>query len=144
MMDGILLVDKPGGWTSHDVVAKLRRLTGQRRIGHAGTLDPAATGVLVVCLGAATRLIEYLTLHDKLYLAEIVLGVTTDTDDAEGAILEQRPAGVDVDTFQAALAVFRGEIVQRPPAYSAIKVGGQALYKAARAGRAVEAPLRQV
>src|SRR6476646_6706029 len=89
--EGILLVDKPAGWTSHDVVARVRRLAGQRRIGHTGTLDPMATGLLVLCLGRATGLVEYLAGHDKAYIGEIVLGAATDTDDAEGEVVAEAP-----------------------------------------------------
>src|SRR5690242_162444 len=91
-LDGILLIDKPAGWTSHDVVARARRLTGQRRIGHTGTLDPLATGLLVLCLGNATRLVEYMAAHDKRYQGEVMLGVTTDTDDADGTVIATSPA----------------------------------------------------
>jgi tRNA pseudouridine55 synthase len=103
-LHGILLIDKPAGWTSHDVVAKVRRMTGQRRIGHTGTLDPAATGLLVLCLGHATRLVEYITAHDKRYTGEIVLGATTTTDDAEGDMLETSPVHQLSDGDLAALA----------------------------------------
>jgi tRNA pseudouridine55 synthase len=135
---GILLVDKPAGWTSHDVVAKARRLLGQRRIGHTGTLDPAATGLLVLCAGTATRLVEYMTRHDKTYSGVVMLGVTTDTDDAEGAVVSERPVPLlgEADAARV-VSAFTGDIQQRPPAYSAISVGGERAYAAARAGREV-------
>jgi tRNA pseudouridine55 synthase len=152
-LDGFLVVDKPPGWTSHDVVAKLRRAAGGRRrgdgpaalrVGHAGTLDPMATGVLVVCLGAATRLSEWASADDKRYLAEVRLGVETDSYDADGAVVAERPVAVTPEQVEAALAGLRGAIDQVPPAHSAIKVGGQRLYDLARRGRAVDAPSRRV
>lgn len=134
-MDGILLIDKEPGWTSHDVVAKARRLTGQRKIGHTGTLDPMATGLLVLCLGRATKLVEYMTRHDKRYEGTITLGSRTTTDDAEGDVLETLPAP---DLSETQLRVlesrFTGNLMQRPPAYSAVKVGGQRSYAVARRG----------
>jgi tRNA pseudouridine55 synthase len=149
-LDGFLVIDKPQGWTSHDVVAKVRRAAAPRgrpdapRVGHAGTLDPMATGVLVVCLGAATRLSEWATADDKRYLAEVRLGVETDSYDADGAIVAERPAAVSAGQVEAALAGLRGTIEQVPPAHSAIKVGGRRLYDLARRGQAVEAPARTV
>ncbi|MCL4230824.1 MAG: tRNA pseudouridine(55) synthase TruB [Dehalococcoidia bacterium] len=134
-LNGILLVDKQGGWTSHDVVAKARRLTGQRKIGHTGTLDPMATGLLVLCLGSATRLVEYMVSHDKHYEGLIALGATTATDDAEGEILASRPVPVLSDERLRELERgFMGELQQRPPAYSAVKVAGQRAYAVARRG----------
>ncbi|MEZ4517256.1 MAG: tRNA pseudouridine(55) synthase TruB [Chloroflexota bacterium] len=141
---GVLVVDKPLGLTSHDVVQRVRRATGIRRVGHAGTLDPLATGVLVVCVGWATRLIEYLVDSRKTYETTVRLGRTTTTYDAEGEIVAERPAAVTPDQLHAALIPFRGPIRQKAPAYSAIKKDGQPLYKAARRGEAVEAPVRQV
>jgi tRNA pseudouridine55 synthase len=144
-IDGLLIVDKPPGWTSHDVVARLRRLTGVRRIGHAGTLDPLATGVLPLGIGQGTRVLEYVSDAEKTYVATVRLGITTDTYDADGTVLETRDCGaVTADQIRAMLAGFVGEIEQRPPAYSAIKQGGVPLYRLARAGRAVEAPPRRV
>src|SRR5579875_412702 len=145
-LSGILNVAKPVGMTSHDVVAFIRRQTGQRRVGHAGTLDPAAAGVLLVCLGDATRLSEFLMESDKQYRATIRLGAVSTTDDAEGIIT---PSASSVDhlalpTITAVLRRFQGEIEQVPPAFSAIKVGGQALYRSARAGQVVQAPSRRV
>lgn len=134
-LHGLILVDKPGGWTSHDVVAVARRITGQRRIGHTGTLDPMATGLLVLCLGQATRLVEYLAGHDKRYTGEVVLGRTTSTDDAEGETLTEAPApDIDPGMLRELERRFTGEILQVPPAVSAIKVGGRRAYAVARAG----------
>ena len=135
-LDGILLIDKEPAWTSHDVVAKLRGITGQPRIGHTGTLDPAATGLLVVCFGQATRLVEYMTVHDKSYTGEVVLGVTTDTDDAAGSELARAPVpALDDAGLRRLEARFTGTIEQVPPAFSAVQVGGERAYAAARAGR---------
>jgi tRNA pseudouridine55 synthase len=140
-----LVVDKPAGWTSHDVVGKVRRLAGLRQVGHAGTLDPMATGVLLLCVGRATRLLEYLTGLPKTYLAEVTLGAATDTYDAEGEITARQPVPVLThEQIDAALDAFRGQIMQRPPAYSALKRDGVALYKRARAGEAVEVEPRPV
>jgi len=142
---GILAIDKPAGWTSHDVVARLRRVTGVRRIGHAGTLDPLATGVLVVCIGAATRLSDYLMAGRKRYLATLRLGVETDSWDADGEVVARGDASqVTRETFEAALAGFEGEIAQIPPMYSALKRGGQPLYRLARRGEQVALEPRQV
>jgi tRNA pseudouridine55 synthase len=146
MMHGFLNIDKPSGITSHDVVARIRRLSGQRRVGHAGTLDPAATGVLVVALGGATRLIEYVQ-HQTLkrYLATVRLGVSTTTDDADGEIVAQHPVPrFDAATIEQALAPLRGPIWQTPPMYAALHHQGRRLYELARAGVTVETPPRQV
>jgi len=144
-IDGVLLVDKPAGWTSHDVVAKVRRLSGQRRVGHTGTLDPNATGLLVLCLGRATRLAEFMTALPKTYEGEIALGVRTDTDDADGRIVERRPvAPLDDGRLRELEKAFPGELLQRPPAYSAVKVDGERSYALARRGEAVELPPRLV
>lgn len=132
---GILLVDKPQGWTSHDVVAKVRGFARQRQIGHTGTLDPMATGLLVLCLGNATRLVEYMTGHDKTYVGEITLGISTTTDDAEGDVLEERAVPeLSSDLLRSLESRFTGELSQRPPAFSAIKVAGQRAYAVARKG----------
>jgi tRNA pseudouridine55 synthase len=141
---GLLVVDKPLEWTSHDVVGRVRRLADERRVGHAGTLDPLATGVLLVCVGQATRLVEYLVGHDKSYETTIRLGQTTATYDAEGAVVLERPVEVSPAEIAGALNRFRGHIRQRPPVYSAVKQDGQPLYKRARRGETVEAPLREV
>jgi tRNA pseudouridine55 synthase len=133
--DGLLVVDKPAGMTSHDVVARIRKLAGTRRVGHAGTLDPMATGVLIVGVEKATRLLGHLTLTEKEYAATIRLGQVTDSDDADGVLVAQTPAGHVTDTdLAAAVAALRGEIRQIPPAVSAVKVAGQRSYKLARAG----------
>jgi tRNA pseudouridine55 synthase len=142
---GVLNIDKPGGLTSHDVVARVRRLSGERRVGHAGTLDPMATGVLVVCVGRATRIIEYLTDTHKAYRATIRLGVTTDTWDAQGQIVDERDwRGLEREDIEAALAHFRGPIQQIPPMFSALKHEGQPLYRLARRGVQIERPPRAI
>ena len=142
---GLVIVDKPAGLTSHDVVARVRRLAGTKRVGHAGTLDPMATGVLLVGIGRATRLLGHLALHDKDYLATMRLGVTTSTDDAEGEPLgAQSAAGVTADAIATAAAALTGEIEQRPPAVSAIKVDGKRAYARVRAGEDVVLSTRRV
>lgn len=141
---GVLTIDKPQGLTSHDVVGRVRRVSGIRRVGHAGTLDPLATGVLVVCVGWATRFVEYVVGQPKSYEATVRLGQTTDSYDADGAITAERPVEVELAEIEAALVDFRGEIRQRAPVYSAIKQGGQPLHKRARRGETVEAPVRDV
>jgi tRNA pseudouridine55 synthase len=145
---GLVIVDKPGGLTSHDVVARIRRLAGTRRVGHAGTLDPMATGVLVVGVEKATRLLGYLALTEKQYDATIRLGQSTSTDDAEGEVTFTAPAKaqetVTPGTLAAAIAGLTGEIQQVPPAVSAIKVDGQRAYKLTRAGAAPELKPRPV
>ena len=142
---GILVVDKPSGWTSHDVVARIRKLAATRRVGHAGTLDPLATGVLVVGVGRATRVLGHLALNDKDYDATIFLGVTTTTDDAEGEVVAERDASAVEDAdVHAGLAALTGEIDQVPSSVSAIKVGGVPAYTRARAGEAVDLATRRV
>ena len=142
---GLVIVDKAGGMTSHDVVARVRRLAGTRKVGHAGTLDPMATGVLVVGVEKATRLLGYLTLTEKEYSATIRLGQTTSTDDAEGEITGTATAeGVTVEAIGQAVAGLVGEIQQVPPAVSAIKVDGQRAYRLTRAGAAPELKARPV
>src|SRR5450631_174969 len=142
---GLVVVDKPAGLTSHDVVARVRRLAGTKRVGHAGTLDPMATGVLLVGIGRATRLLGHLALHDKDYLATMRLGVTTSTDDAEGEPLgAQSAAGVTADAIATAAAALTGEIEQRPPAVSAIEVAGKRAYARVRAGEDVVLSTRRV
>lgn len=144
-MNGILLVDKPTGLTSHDVVDKIRRAAGIRRVGHTGTLDPGATGLLILCLGPATRLSEHLTNLDKTYEGTMRLGIVTDSYDLEGKTLEERPApALDVAALQRACEPFTGDIMQVPPMLSAVKVGGRRLYKMARKGEDVERPARPV
>jgi tRNA pseudouridine55 synthase len=142
---GLVIVDKPSGQTSHDVVARVRRLAGTRRVGHAGTLDPMATGVLVIGVEKATRLLGHLALTDKEYSATIRLGQATDTDDADGATVAQASAaGVSDEALGAAVAALTGEIRQVPPGYSAIKVDGKRAYKLAREGAAPELAARTV
>ena len=144
-MDGFLNINKQTGWTSHDVVARLRQLLKMKKVGHTGTLDPAATGVLPICIGKATRLAEYLTGMDKEYEAVMRLGETTDTLDATGKILARRSTeGLTREQVRAAMDDFLGDIEQIPPMFSAVKVGGQPLYKAARAGREVRRESRIV
>jgi tRNA pseudouridine55 synthase len=143
-MDGIFNLNKPLGMTSHDVVARVRRLTHQRRVGHAGTLDPAASGVLPICLGQATRVVEYLSESGKRYRATVVLGAVTDTYDAEGDVIRSAPVDVTREEAQAALVAFLGPQMQLPPLYSAIKRGGQPLYKLARAGVEVQLQPRPI
>jgi tRNA pseudouridine55 synthase len=145
VIDGILSIDKPSGWTSHDVVARVRRITGQREVGHAGTLDPLATGLLILVLGAATRLSAYLMESDKTYCADMLLGVTTTTDDAEGAILDRCSVPeLDPADIEGHLRRFMGEIEQVPPAYSAVHQGGERLHRLARKGVAVDSRPRRV
>jgi tRNA pseudouridine55 synthase len=143
-LEGVLAIDKPMGMTSHDVVGRVRRVGGLRRVGHAGTLDPLATGVLLVCLGRATRLVEYLVGRPKTYAARVRLGQTTDSYDADGVVVAERPLTFTSDDLYAALALFRGDIQQQPPMFSAVKQQGQPLYKLARKGIEVERPLRPV
>ena len=144
MANGILVVDKPSGWTSMDVCAKLKGLFQERRVGHAGTLDPMATGVLPVFLGRATRAVEFAAESEKEYIAALRLGVITDTQDITGSVLETRPVAAGREELEAVLERFRGEIAQVPPMYSAVKINGQPLYKAARAGKTVERTPRPV
>jgi tRNA pseudouridine55 synthase len=140
-----VIVDKPAGLTSHDVVARLRRLAGTRRVGHAGTLDPMATGVLVIGVGAATRLLHHLVLTDKAYTAAMRLGQATVTDDAEGAVIAAASAADVTETaVRAALSALTGQIAQVPSAVSAIKVAGERSYSRVRGGRAVELAARPV
>lgn len=137
-MEGILNINKPRGRTSFSVVALVRRLTGEKRVGHAGTLDPMASGVLPVCIGQATRLVEYLIDTTKTYRAEIELGITTDTYDAEGKVMQKADAsGINRKQVEMAFGTFLGEITQTPPAYSAVKYHGKPSYVLARAGIAV-------
>jgi tRNA pseudouridine55 synthase len=143
--DGLIIVDKPGGMTSHDVVGRIRRLAATRRVGHAGTLDPMATGVLVIGVGKATRLLGHLALSEKEYAATIRLGQATDTDDAEGDVVAQTSAsGVTDAALAAAAQALTGEIQQVPPGFSAIKVGGERAYRMARAGSAPQLAARTV
>ncbi|WP_274655251.1 tRNA pseudouridine(55) synthase TruB [Paenibacillus humicola] len=144
-MDGILAVWKPAGWTSHDVVARVRRLLRIKRIGHAGTLDPEVTGVLPLCIGRATRVVEYVQELPKAYEAVLQLGIATDTEDLTGRVLEELPnVSVSEADVRRALRSFVGEIEQVPPMYSAVKVDGKRLYELARSGRVVERKPRRV
>jgi tRNA pseudouridine55 synthase len=145
LTEGVLIVMKEVGWTSHDVVAKLRSLFGGIKVGHAGTLDPAATGVLPVLLGRATRVAEYLVEWDKEYRAVMRLGEATDTQDATGTVLTRvDPSQVQPEALYQVVARFRGRQLQLPPMYSAVKIAGQPLYKAARAGQTIERQERSI
>ncbi len=138
-LHGFLVIDKPAGLTSFDVVARARRILGERKIGHAGTLDPAATGVLPLAVGAATRVLEFLATASKTYRAEVAFGVETDSHDADGRVTAVAdPAGLSAAMVEAALAPFRGPIAQVPPMHAAIKVGGRKLYELARRGEEIE------
>ncbi len=143
-MTGIIIVNKPEGWTSHDIVAKLRRILGERRIGHGGTLDPMATGVLPVFVGRATRAVEFMENADKEYIAALRLGISTDTQDTTGNVISEKPANVSKEELEAVLDKFRGEIEQLPPMYSAIKVDGKKLYEYARKGAEIERKTRKI
>jgi tRNA pseudouridine55 synthase len=144
-LDGFLNIDKPSAMTSYSVVSVVKRLCRERRVGHAGTLDPTATGVLPVCIGLGTRVVAFLTAASKTYRAEIELGIATDTYDAAGSITQRGdPSSIDIYKLQSALAAFRGSIRQTPPMFSALKHHGQPLYKLARAGVSVERPSRKV
>jgi tRNA pseudouridine55 synthase len=144
-LDGYLVVDKPAGWTSFDVVARVRRLLGERKIGHAGTLDPAATGVLPIAVGSARKTLEYLAGAAKTYVARVTFGVETETEDAEGKVTAVRDAAaLDATAVEAALAGFLGPQAQIPPMYAAVKVGGQRLYEIARRGETIERAPRPV
>jgi tRNA pseudouridine55 synthase len=144
-VDGVLVCDKPAGMTSHDVVGRVRRLAGQRRVGHGGTLDPPATGVLVLALGRATRLLPFLPMEPKRYLARIAFGAETDTLDASGTVTATADAaGVDEPAVRGALGGFLGPQAQVPPMVSAVKVGGERLYAKARRGESVERATRPI
>lgn len=145
MVDGFLVIDKPAGISSHDVVNRVRRILGTKKVGHTGTLDPFATGVLPIAVGEGTKAIQFLDEGEKAYEAVIRLGLVTDTLDITGAILQERdPTGVGQEQLLDAMARLTGEISQVPPMYSAIKQGGQPLYKLARKGIEVERPSRRV
>ncbi|OUN25522.1 tRNA pseudouridine(55) synthase TruB [Pseudoflavonifractor sp. An85] len=144
MPNGIIIIDKPQDWTSMDVCAKLRGVLGERRIGHAGTLDPMATGVLPVFVGRATRAVEFAERGDKEYVAGLKLGMVTDTQDTSGNTLEEHPVAVTEEQVKAVMPQFTGDILQVPPMYSAIKINGKKLYELARKGREVERPARPV
>src|SRR5512136_1078459 len=143
-MNGVVIVDKPAGITSHDAVDRVRKILGVKKAGHTGTLDPMATGVLAVCVGEATKIASFLSGDDKVYEATMRLGVRTDTQDITGQVVtEQEPRVTEADVM-AVLADFSGTITQVPPQYSAVKVRGKALYKWARKGIRVEPPSREV
>ncbi len=144
MISGIINVFKEKGYTSHDVVAKARGILHEKKIGHAGTLDPNAEGVLPLCIGNATKAIEYLTNEDKCYEAEVILGANTTTEDETGDIIETFPVNIDKDEVEHVMSTFIGEYEQIPPMYSAIKVNGVRLYELARKGIIIERPKRQV
>ncbi|MFI3254721.1 MAG: tRNA pseudouridine(55) synthase TruB [Eubacteriales bacterium] len=144
MTTGILVVDKPEDWTSHDVVAKLRGVFREKRVGHAGTLDPLATGVLPVFFGRATRVVEFAMDTEKEYVAGLRLGQTTDTQDITGRVLTETPQHCSKEELEAVLYKFRGDIMQIPPMYSAIKIQGKKLYELARQGKEVERPPRSI
>ena len=143
-MNGIIIIDKPLGRTSHDMVYVMRKMTGIKKVGHTGTLDPEATGVLPVCIGSATKVADMLTLSDKCYRAEFVLGMTTDTQDADGEVLTECEVTCSEDEIRQAIMSFVGEIEQIPPMYSAIKQNGKKLYELARKGIEVERKSRKV
>ncbi|HBT17306.1 MAG TPA: tRNA pseudouridine(55) synthase TruB [Firmicutes bacterium] len=144
-VDGFLIINKPMGYTSHQVVVEIRKILHERRVGHTGTLDPMATGVLVIAVGSSTRLISFLNEEKKLYRAKLVLGLTTDTQDLTGRVLSAKPeTAVDPGIIRAALSRFSGEQEQIPPMYSAIKVQGQPLYKLARAGKEIPREKRKI
>lgn len=144
-MTGVLLIDKAEGMTSHDVVIQIRKLFSTRKVGHAGTLDPFATGLLILCLGKATKTLQYFVEHTKEYEAVMKLGQTTDSQDLTGSVLEQRPVPAFTATdLEAACSSFVGDILQTPPMFSARRVNGQRLYKLARAGKTVEREARPV
>ena len=144
MPNGMIIIDKPAGWTSMDVCAKLRGILHEKRVGHGGTLDPMATGVLPVFVGQATKAVEFAENSRKEYDAVLRLGCVTDTQDVTGEVLERRPVTSTLQTLEAALEGFRGEIQQIPPMYSAVKVDGQRLYDLARKGKTVERKPRPV
>lgn len=143
-MNGILLIDKPSGWTSNDVVIKLKGILHQRRVGHSGTLDPMATGLLVVFAGRATRAVEFAEAHSKRYIARLSLGIVTDTQDITGNILSRSEADISEEKFIEAIKSFEGSQEQLPPMYSAIKVNGKKLYDIARKGGEVERKKRSI
>ncbi len=144
MADGIIIMDKPAGWTSMDVCAKLRGILKTKKVGHAGTLDPMATGVLPVFVGSATKAVSFAENGDKEYIAGLRLGVTTDTQDISGNVLERHPVSVTRETLETVLPRFTGEIAQIPPMYSAIKINGQKLYELARKGTEIQRSARNI
>ena len=143
-MNGIVNIIKPAGMSSSDVVARMRRILGEKRVGHLGTLDPAAAGTLPVLVGKATRLFDYLSVHNKEYIAEFCLGKETDTLDAEGVVTEEEPWDGDVEKIREILKDYLGPIDQLPPQYSAVKLGGKKAYDLARKGQIADIPMRRV
>lgn len=143
-INGIIVINKEKGFTSHDVVAKMRRILGTRKIGHTGTLDPEATGVLPVCIGKATKVCDMILNSDKEYIAELKFGITTDTQDIFGNVLSEKSVSLGKDEIESAVMSFVGEIEQIPPMYSAVKVGGKKLYEYARKGVEIERASRKV
>jgi tRNA pseudouridine55 synthase len=144
-VSGLILIDKPVGPTSHDIVAGIRRKLGVKRVGHAGTLDPGASGLLVVCVGTATRLLEYMTADEKTYVGKIVFGISTDTDDAYGEAKDVVPvSGLTQEKLNLATRAFTGKVSQIVPKYSAVHIEGKRAYELARAGKDFEAPIREV
>ena len=143
-MNGIILIDKPQGWTSHDVVGKLRGILHERRIGHSGTLDPLATGLLVAFIGRATRAVEFAEADRKEYIAGLRLGMSTDTQDITGRIISKETDIPDEPEVRIAIERFRGELEQIPPMYSAVKIGGKKLYELARKGESIERKPRHI
>ena len=144
MADGIIIIDKPAGWTSMDVCGKLRGILKTKKVGHAGTLDPMATGVLPVFVGSATKAVSFAESGDKEYIAGLRLGVTTDTQDTSGNVLAQSPVCVTREALEAVLPRFTGEIQQIPPMYSAIKINGKKLYELARKGEEIQRSARNI
>lgn len=144
MLSGIIIIDKPADWTSMDVCAKLRGILKEKKIGHAGTLDPMATGVLPVFVGSATRAVEFAEKGDKEYIATLRLGLVTNTQDTTGEMMEEHPVTVTRADLEAVLPRFTGEIDQTPPMFSAIKIGGKKLYELARSGKEVERKARRI
>lgn len=146
-MNGVLIVDKQKGWTSHDVVGKVRKIIGIKKVGHAGTLDPMATGVLPILIGDATKASKYLIEHDKVYRAELTLGIQKDTADEEGKILQQKEVKKEIlqkKTIELILKQLVGKQEQIPPMYSSVKIKGKKLYEYAREGKKIEVPARQI
>jgi tRNA pseudouridine55 synthase len=144
-MHGVLLVDKQAGITSHDIVDKIRKITGTRKVGHTGTLDPGATGLLVICIGNALKIVEFLGGFDKEYVATLKLGVSTDTHDRDGKIIfEKDYKNITRETFEKTIKGFTGEILQSPPLVSALKIKGKKLYEYARKGQKIDVPARSV
>ena len=143
-MDGIINLNKPAGITSHTAVSKIRRILGQKRVGHTGTLDPLATGVLPICVGKATKAADLIMAQDKTYVAGIKLGITSDTYDTQGTITTVCTPAISLGQIKQAASTFVGQIMQTPPMYSAIKIGGKKLYELARKGVEIERPARQI